>query len=61
MQPGVFCLVHHTHPATTQFLNDAVVGNGLSNERIGPRHVAAILGCGLQGSQRRSSLLSKLL
>jgi len=32
MEPGVFRLVDHTHPAAAQLLNDAVVRNGLADE-----------------------------
>ena len=48
----VLCLVHNSHPAAAQFLNDAVVRNDLPNERIADRHSAAILGCALKTSQR---------
>src|ERR1700730_13485587 len=30
VQPGVFSLVHHTHPATAELLDDAVVRDGLT-------------------------------
>ena len=36
--------VHHTHPAFTDFLKDAVVRNRLTDEGVGVRHVDAILG-----------------
>jgi hypothetical protein len=32
MEPGILGLVNHTHPATTQFLDDAVVRDGLADE-----------------------------
>jgi hypothetical protein len=35
---NVFCLVHHAHPTATQFLDDAVVRDGLAD------HWAEILG-----------------
>src|ERR1700730_10650244 len=31
MQPSVLGLVHHTHPATTELLDDAVVRDGLAD------------------------------
>ena len=34
MQPGVLGLVHDTHPATTEFLDDAVVRDGLANHGV---------------------------
>jgi hypothetical protein len=37
--------VDHTHTATTEFLKNAVVRDRLSDERLGFRHVALILGC----------------
>jgi hypothetical protein len=27
----ILCLLNHTHPAATQFLDDAVMRNGLAN------------------------------
>jgi hypothetical protein len=30
MELGVFGLVHHTHAATPEFIEDPVVGNGLA-------------------------------
>jgi hypothetical protein len=41
----VFGLVNDAHPAAAQPLDDAVVGDGLANEWIGPRHDRIILGC----------------
>jgi hypothetical protein len=32
MEPCVFGLVHNTHPTTTEFLDDAVVRDGLADE-----------------------------
>jgi hypothetical protein len=40
---GVLCFVNHTHPPTTELLDDAVVRDGLPDEGLGIRHVAAIL------------------
>jgi hypothetical protein len=45
MQAGVFGLIDNTHPASTKFLDDAVVGDGLPDERVGARHSVAILEC----------------
>jgi hypothetical protein len=38
MEPNIFGFVNDTHPATTQLLNDAVMRNGLSDERGRVRH-----------------------
>src|SRR5947208_3347657 len=35
LEPGVFGLVDHTHPACAQLLDDAVVGDGAADQRIG--------------------------
>ena len=48
VQPCIFGLVNHTHPTTTEFFEDAIVGNGLADEGVGVRHVAVMLGCGLR-------------
>ena len=45
-------LCHHTHPAATKLLDDAVVGDGLANKRVGVRHSDAIIGFGFRLSQR---------
>src|SRR5215467_4777413 len=45
-QVSVFGLVNYTHPATTELFEDAVMGDGLADERLGLRHLARILGCG---------------
>jgi len=33
VQPGVLSLINHTHPAATEFLDNAVVRNGLFDHR----------------------------
>jgi len=33
LQPGVHCLEHHAHPASTQLLDDSKVRDGLVNHR----------------------------
>jgi len=43
-QLEVFRGVDHPHPAPTKLFEDAVVGDGLSNERVAIRHSAVILG-----------------
>jgi len=48
VEAGVLGLVHHTHPAATKFLDDAVVGDGLTDEGVGVRHSDDILGCDLR-------------
>jgi hypothetical protein len=54
VESRVLGLVNHTHP-TAQFLQNAVMRNGLSDKRLGFRHVGAILGRepeGVKGRQR---------
>ena len=34
-EPSVLGLVNHTHAAATEFLDDAVVGDGFANHRVG--------------------------
>jgi hypothetical protein len=53
MDSGVLGFEHHTHTTSAEFLKDAVVRNGLPDERVGACHSAAILGCGQETSQRR--------
>src|SRR5262245_42670683 len=45
VQARVLGLVNHTHTATTKLLDDAVVRNGLADERLGLRHLTSMLGC----------------
>jgi hypothetical protein len=45
MESSILGLVDHTHSAATEFLHDAVVRNGLADERVGGWHVEHILGC----------------
>ena len=52
MQTRVFGLVDHAHSTATESLVDTVVRNRLTNELVGIRHSAAILGCVLRLSQR---------
>ena len=40
---GVLGLVNHTHPATTEFFENAIVRDGLADERVGNRHSGVIL------------------
>ena len=47
VQLEVFGFVHHTHPAATELREDSVMRNRPPNQRVGTRHSAAILGCGL--------------
>jgi len=46
-QRRVLGLVDRTHPSATEFLDDAVVNNSSTYERVGARHWADILGCTL--------------
>src|SRR5262249_9982003 len=41
----VFGLVPHAHPAPAEFVHDAVVRDGLADERLGLCHLASMLGC----------------
>jgi hypothetical protein len=45
VEMGILGLVDHTQTASAEFLKDAVVRDRLSDERLGFRHVALILGC----------------
>jgi hypothetical protein len=45
-QPCVLCLVDHTHAATAEFFEDAVVGEGPADQRVGAWHLLRILGWG---------------
>jgi len=38
VQPRIFGFVHNTHPAAAKFLDDAVVGDGLTDEGVGVHH-----------------------
>jgi hypothetical protein len=42
-RPCVLSLIDHTHPTTAKLLNDSVVRDRLTYERVGTRHSAAIL------------------
>jgi hypothetical protein len=42
-QHGVFRFVDHAHSTTAEFLDDAVMGDSLTNERVGAGHVPQIL------------------
>jgi hypothetical protein len=43
VQPRIFGLADHTHSAPAQLLDDAIVGNGLPDKRVGVRHSAIIV------------------
>lgn len=45
VQADVLRFVHDAHPAAAEFLEDAVVGDGLPEEWLGVWHLAHILGC----------------
>src|SRR5262249_27856657 len=49
---GVLGLVNHTHSAATKLFDDAVVRDGLADERLGLRHLASMLSCEYGTSQR---------
>src|SRR5271156_2956512 len=42
----VLSLVNHTHAAATEFFDDPVVRDGLTDEGRGTGHAADIVGCG---------------
>ena len=48
VQASVLSLVHYTHSAAAEFLQDAVVRDRLADKRIELRHSGAILGCRLR-------------
>ena len=43
MELGVLRFIDHAHAATTQFFNDAVVGDGSAEDERGVSHLACIL------------------
>jgi len=45
VQLGVLSLIDNTHAAAAEFFGDVIVGDDLTNERVGVRHGGAILGC----------------
>src|SRR5215467_12243940 len=47
-QVSVFGLENHTHSATAEFLENAVMRDGLADERLGLRHLSSILGRALR-------------
>src|SRR5262249_1536845 len=51
-EPGIFGLVDHTHATAPQFLQDAVVRDGLAEHGSASVSFAAIIGSTLQASQR---------
>ena len=69
MQADVLGLIDHTHSATTESLNDAVMRNGLADERLGVRHGGVIFGrcrkdvegCNLAGMIRSRGRLIAIL
>ena len=55
---AVVGLVDHPHAATAQRFNNALVGDGPADERIGSNIAPPILGCVSQVSQRNWPKLS---
>src|SRR5262245_47977127 len=45
VQPRVLSLINDTHPAATEFLDDAVMRDGLADEGLRFRHLASMVGC----------------
>ena len=61
MQARVFGLVHHAHPAPAQLLDDSVMRDGLSDERVGVRHSTVMLCCKLRlVNESGTALVAKL-
>jgi len=52
MQADVLCLIDDTHATAAKLLDDAVMRDGLSDQRLGFRHLAHILVCESKASQR---------
>jgi len=48
----VLGFVNNTHAASPELLENAVVGDGLADERVGTWHVEHMLGWGWEASQR---------
>src|SRR6266480_2485606 len=55
VEASIFSLVDHTHPASAKPFHDAVVGDGLPDQRVGVRHLAHILGRGQWQVNERNS------
>ena len=53
MKASVLSLVDDTHTAAAELFENAVVGKGLADERVGAWHVWLILRLGHEASQRR--------
>src|SRR6516225_1840046 len=61
MQARVFALIHDTHPASTKLLDDSIVRDGLSDERVGVRHSTVMLCCKLRVvNESGTALVAKL-
>src|SRR5215831_5370288 len=56
-QSRVLSLIDNTHSAPAEFLQDAVMRNGLADKRLGVRHLPSILGCRAEASQRTRTLV----
>src|SRR6516225_12477274 len=55
---GIFRLVNDTHSAAAESFENSVMRDGLSDKRLGIRHLAVILGRGPEGCQRLSGRMS---
>jgi len=53
MQPNILGLVYNAHTTATEFLEDAVVRDGLADEWVNACHLEHMLGCVRKTSQRR--------
>ena len=60
VQPSVLGFVNHTHAATAEFLDDAVVGDGLSEEWLRVRHSTAMVDFGWRQVNKSARLVSQV-
>jgi hypothetical protein len=48
IEAGVLGFVDHTHPAPTEFFENAIVGDGAADKRLELRHLALMVGSDLR-------------
>jgi hypothetical protein len=60
IEAGVLRFVNHTHAATAEAFENAVVGDSGADERTGIGHVAAILGCDAMSVNEQESLAAQV-
>ena len=56
VESGIFGFVDNTHATATELLHNAVMGDGLADERVGAGHVVHILGGDKKQVNERESL-----